>query len=176
MKVDPVDVLVNGCGWSVASIFLVMAATVIGALTGAVAVACGLFTDVGVPAFWIHVADLKKELLLALAANLFLGALATPFFLRSDHAGATAWGVLTGICSLVIVVAAWGELDGWGRFATSGAWLALLGMMGTGLWFFRQWQTNRWAVDMAMIQARNEAKRAELRARGVAVLDRDEPE
>ncbi len=35
-------------------------------------------------------------------------------------------------------------------------------MMGTGLWFLRQWQMNRWAGEIAALKAENAMRRAEL--------------
>jgi hypothetical protein len=40
--------------------------------------------------------------------------------------------------------------------------LVLIGMIGTALWFLRQWQINRWANEMAVLQAENAVRRAEL--------------
>ena len=54
-------------------------------------------------------------------------------------------------------------------FASGIGWLlkqlflfTLFVMMATGLWFFHQWQINRWAGEIAMLKAENAMRRAEL--------------
>lgn len=58
------------------------------------------------------------------------------------------------------------------------AWMVCavqLGMIGTGLWFLRQWQINRWAGEMAMLKSENAMRRAELKdLHGIESVGQDE--
>jgi hypothetical protein len=54
--------------------------------------------------------------------------------------------------------------------------LILLGMVTWSTVWLRHWRRNRWAVEMAMLQAENAQRRAELESRGIATFDREPDE
>jgi hypothetical protein len=41
--------------------------------------------------------------------------------------------------------------------------VGLVVMMATALWFFRQWQLNRWIIELEKLKAENAMRRAQLK-------------
>lgn len=103
---------------------------------------------------------------------LFLAAVYLRFS-RIDGSGAIRWGILVGLISACIVWSAADEIDtGWVPVAVAWTSLAiLLAMIGTGLWFLRYWQMNRWAGEMAMLHSENAARRSELDQEAMPLQD-----
>lgn len=85
-------------------------------------------------------------------------------FSRLDSGGGIRWGIFIGLVAAAWLAIRSHKLDsGWLPVTAAwGTWAITLTMIGTALWFMRQWQMNRWATEMAMLQAENAARRAEL--------------
>jgi hypothetical protein len=84
-------------------------------------------------------------------------------FVRAEGDVYLNWGVIVAVESLVVML-------GWGQFSIYpwlpllvawGTWLWLVGMMGVGVWFIRQYWIQRWVRDMALLRAANAQQRME---------------
>lgn len=164
MKIDFGDVFASGIGWLIKQLFLFVASIWLGCTMGGAALLAGRLAD-----GWSFDADLilySPALLLTLwlIPNVcFLGA-AIYWFVRNETNTPLACGILAGVEALVAVAGKTGRLHGW--LPLSVAWVTcvvLIAMMGTGLWFLRQWQINRWAIELEGLKAENAMRRAELK-------------
>jgi hypothetical protein len=164
MKIDIGDVFASGIGWLFKQLFLFVASIWLGTFIGGAAVLAGRLAD-----GWSFDTDYlaySPVLLLSLwlIPNVcFLGA-AIYWFVREETETTLACGILIGVESLVAVAGGVKWIHGWLPLTTT--WttcLVLIGMAGTGLWFFRQWQINRWAAELVALKAENAARRAELK-------------
>lgn len=112
--------------------------------------------------------------------NLFVLVGALAFFCRLDALDWKGWTAFATTEALATIVAHIVEVKG--PFAVSvswAVWLALVGMMFTGVWFFRQWQMNEWAGEIGMLQAENASllarrrEKASLTENGKEALDEE---
>jgi len=164
MKIDFGDVFASGIGWLVKQLLLFLLAIWTGCTTAAVALSIGSFAcGQGVDFGLILVSPLLL-LSLWLIPNLCFLAAAIYWFIRNETSSYTAWAVLATV-ETFICLAGWAKDldDGLGIGVAWGSSLVLLGMMGTGLWFIRQWHLNRWAGEMAMLKSENAMRRSELK-------------
>lgn len=78
---------------------------------------------------------------------------------------AILWGLIVAIAGIASMGSRTGRASH-DEFAFIVGWVTfvlLMVMLGTCLWFCRQWQTNRWAGEMAMLKSENAMRRAELK-------------
>jgi len=167
MKIDFGDVFASGIGWLFKQIFLFAVAVWTGCTIAAAALLVGVLAEgTGFDFSDLRLMLISPVLLLTiwLIPNLcFLGA-AGYWFVRTETSSYIAWSVLATVEAAVCLAGSAGELLD-GTLAVTAAWISgfvLLGMMGTGIWFIRQWHLNRWAVEIALLKSENEMRRAEL--------------
>ncbi|MEO5714598.1 MAG: hypothetical protein ABIT37_14015 [Luteolibacter sp.] len=167
MRVDFEDVL-SGVFISIAARVMLLAAAVwTGCTIGAVAVGVGVIAEAG---SWNIGMNLSKIWLTPLLGFHGWGLLNIPFLLLTfvflvftDRPGYRAWGIVTGVESLM-VMAGWAqeEIDEWlPRVAAWAAWLILLAMLETGVWLTYQSKMNRWAREMGLLRMENRQRREE---------------
>ena len=165
MKIDFGDVFASGIGWLVKQLLLFLASIWLGCTMGGAALAAGRLSK-----GWSFDGDLllySPALLLSIwiIPNVcFLGA-SIYWFVRNETNTLLACGILAGVEALICVAGRTGWLYGW--LPLSIAWVTcvvLIVMMATGLWFLRQWQLNRWAMELEGLKAENAMRRAELKA------------
>ncbi|WP_367870110.1 hypothetical protein [Luteolibacter sp. Populi] len=167
-EIDFSDMLASGLGALILWVFVFFAAFWLGTTTGAAALAAGDLAEDGIlNRDWFGGLFSKPReaiLLWGLPGALGLAAFWL-HFARLGGGGAIRWAVATGMFALIWVAMWVSRLDsGW--FPATVAWTTCvlgIGMMATGLWFLRQWQTNRWAGELAMIRSENAARRMELK-------------
>ena len=168
MKIDFADVFASGIGFIFKQIFLLLVAIWAGCTAGAISliatevVASGklnidsLAAVVTSPVLLLSIWIIPNILLLGVAAFLFFHTEA-PLYVN--------WGVVVGLEAVLVIAGNLGRVaDGW--LSLSVAWIAcviLLGMVGTGLWFLRQWHINRWANELTMLKAENAVRRTQLK-------------
>jgi len=155
----------SGCGWVLRQLLLFVAAVWLGSFLGVAALAAGMavggvhFTMDSVWLLFISPAFLLTHWMWVNGIILFSGLL---YFLRAEVVGVMAWGMIAGLESLVVMLGWMDEFPSMvGAAVGWGAWLVFLGMMGTALWFFRQWMLNRWAAELAVLHAENATRRAD---------------
>jgi hypothetical protein len=99
-------------------------------------------------------------------------------FGRIDGTGAIRWGVLVALLSLWPVATRHGYIcsgSWWPKAAVWATWGTAMVMIGTGLWFLRYWQINRWAAELTMLRAENAVRRTEMEEAQSAGLKDDGP-
>jgi hypothetical protein len=109
--------------------------------------------------------------LIAMAATLLR-------FGRIDGSGAIRWGVFVALLSLWPVGVRHGDIssaDWLPKAAVWAVWSTAIVMIGTGLWFLRYWQINRWAAELTMLRAENAVRRTAMEEAGVTGLKDDGP-
>ena len=164
MKIDFGDVFASGIGWLLKQLFLFTASIWLGCSMGGAALVAGQLSDGRSADFEVLLASPVLLLTLWLIPNLlFLGA-AIYWFIRAETSTPHACGILAAVEAL-IAVAGWVKVFDGEWLPVTVAWttcVILIVMMGTGIWFFRQWQINRWAGEIAALKAENAMRRAEL--------------
>lgn len=180
MKIDFGDVFASGIGFVFKQIFLLLLAIWAGCIAGAIsllaaeAAASGKFNMdslriiIASPMLLLSIWVIPNILLLGIAAYLFVHTEAPPY---------VSWGVVVGLEAVLVLAGNLGRVaDGW--LSLSVAWVSyvvLLGMVGTGLWFLRQWHINRWANELTMLKAENAVRRTQLKETfGTASVGNDE--
>jgi hypothetical protein len=164
VNIDFGDVFASGIGWLVKQILLFVASIWLGCTMGAAAILAGELTR-----GW----DFDGELLLHSPLLLltiwiipnvcFLGA-SIYGFVRNETNTPLACGILAAVEAVVCLAGKTTWLRGW--LPLSVAWVTcvvLIAMMVTGLWFFRQWQLNRWAIELEELKAENAMRRVQLK-------------
>lgn len=164
MKIHFGDVFASGIGWLLKQLFLFTAAIWLGCSMGAAALIAGELAGGGRASFGLLLGSPVLLRTLWLIPNLcFLGA-AIYWFVRNETHTPRACGTLAAVQALVAVAGWVGEFNGeW--LPITVAWITcavLIVMMGTGVWFLHQWQINRWAGEIAALNAENAMRRAEL--------------
>ena len=167
MKLDIEDVLAG----AIASVFgrclLFALAIWLGCTVSAVALLAGYMVEVeswstGVHDSWIWASPLLLLNVWALLNIPFLLFFLVRF-IRDESDDFLTFGIVVGVESLV-VMAGWTHdlIHGWLPLAVAGfIWLALLIMLGTGIWLIRQHLINTWARRLGMLRAENAQKRAQ---------------
>ncbi|WP_035611651.1 hypothetical protein [Haloferula sp. BvORR071] len=166
-EIDFGDIFASGLLSLVLAVFVLFAALWLGVTIGEGALAAGdLAEDGKIDRDWLlHFFSDTRSAILTWCLPGTLGMAATLFkFGRLDGGGSIRWGIITSLISLLWVAAWVSKLDNSWQAATAawGTCITLLAMSFTGLWFLRHWQMNRWAVEIAMLQAENAARRIEL--------------
>ena len=169
VKIDFGDVFGSGFGLVVRQIFLFIVAV----WKGCGIAAASFIAGSAVAGSRIDAEDfgivLVSPLLLFsgwLLPNLvFLAITGCRLTVYSESTGLRTWGTLVGAEALFSMAVVTRELDReWPAIATAWACcLVLIAMACTALWFLHQWQINRWAGELAMLQAENEMRRAEMK-------------
>ncbi len=99
------------------------------------------------------------------------------WFVRTERDLAWFWGALVSVFSLLGVLG-WISNFGftiWPLVAVWFSYLVTITAVLSAVAFVVVWRRNRWAGEIAMLQAENAQRRAELESRGIATFDR-EPE
>ena len=169
MKIDIGDVFASGFGLVVRQIFFFIVAV----WTGCGLAAVSFIAGSAVAGSRIDAGDfgllLVSPLFLFsawLLPNLvFLAITGCRLTVYSESTGFRTWGTLVGAEALFSMPVVTRELKGeWPAIATAWACcIVLIAMACTALWFLHQWQINRWAGELAMLQAENEMRRAEMK-------------
>lgn len=169
MKIDFIDVFASGIGFLFKQLFLLLLAIWAGCTVGAISliaaevVSSGKF---GSDSLAIIIASPMLLLSLWILPNVLLLGISAFWFVRSDDFPHLSWGIVAGFEALIVVLGNLKQVaDTWQSLSV--AWVLcviLIGMVGTGLWFLRQWQINRWACELTMLKAENAVRRSELKA------------
>lgn len=169
MKIDFGDVFASGIGFLFKQIFLFLLAIWAGCTAGAISLLAAACVNAGkfIPdALAILIASPMLLLSLWIIPNVLFLGIAGFWFARSDDRPYLSWGIVAGIEALIVVLGHLEEVsDSW--LPLTVAWvvcISLMGMVGTGLWFLRQWHINRWACELTMLKAENAVRRSELKA------------
>ena len=169
MKLDFTDVFASGIGFLFKQIFLFVLAIWAGCTAGAISLIAAECVNSGklIPdALAILIASPGLLLSVWIIPNLLFLGIAMFWFVRSDDRPYLSWGIVAGIEALAVVLGHLKEVaDSW--LPLTVVWvvfISLMGMVGTGLWFLRQWQINRWAGELTMLKAENAVRRSELKA------------
>ncbi len=170
MSYDPVDIWGGAFGSLLKQSFLYASAVWIGCSIGGGAIMVEKLSAGVVPKFeMLNLVWASPVLLVSLwgIPNLLVLLIGVIYFIRSESASYVAWIVLAAIESLVVMLGWAGKISTeWiPRTAAWGSWLILLTMAATGVFFLRQFHINRWALQMARIEAENARRRAEMEAR-----------
>ena len=169
MKIDFGDLFASGFGLVIRQIFLFFLAIWVGCAIAAISWIAGdivRFSRFDPRDCWIILASPLLLLSVWLLPNLiFLAITGCRLVIYSESTGFRTWAALIGGETLFSMPAVTRELRGaWPALAT--AWLCcliLIAMVCTALWFFHQWQINRWAGELAMLKSENAMRRAELK-------------
>lgn len=164
MKIDFGDVFASGIGWLLKQLFLFTGSIWLGCSMGGTALIAGQLSAQRSADFELLFASPLLLLSLWLIPNLLFLAAAIYWFVRNETHTPLACGILISV-EAVVAVAGWVKVFDGEWLPVTVAWVTcvvLIVMMATGLWFFRQWQINRWAVEIAALKAENAMRRAEL--------------
>ncbi|WP_193212308.1 hypothetical protein [Luteolibacter marinus] len=164
MSRDLEEIYAKGCWWFPRRVAFYLSAVWVGSQVGAFAIAAGFLTAMRrfhpdqFKVIWQSplLLDGEWDVLNALVL-----ASAAVWFARLDTLGYRSWAAFAGIESVFAVLG--GIYDVQGPLAvtvTWFVWLVLAIAMATAVWFFRQWQLNRWAAEITMLKAENAARRA----------------
>lgn len=154
----------SGIGWLLKQLSLFLVSIWLGTFIGGASLLAGELADGGPFDTDYLVYSPVFLLSLWLIPNVCFLAAAIYWFVREETETTLAYGILIGVESLVAVAGGIKRLDGWLPLSTTWATcLVLIGMAGAGLWFFRQWQINRWAGELEILKAENAARRAEMK-------------
>ena len=95
------------------------------------------------------------------------------WYVRTERNLPKFWASLVTVCAILGVAgsikSAW--FSPWQTVATWLTLAILIAVLVAAVAFVIQWQRNRWAVEMAMLQAENAQRRAEVESRGIATFD-----
>lgn len=169
MQLDIEDILASAVGRVIRQCVLFASAVWIGSMVGGLSLVIGISGNswqdalTHLPEVWASPV-LLGTVWMVLNAAVLLGWLG--YFVVSENAGFTAWGVLAGVESLFVMAGWTMDLkDSWSMGVAWFAWLHLLVMMETGVWLVRQSLRNRWARQIAMLNQENARRSAEHAAR-----------
>jgi hypothetical protein len=162
---DIQDVLADGLGSVFVRFLLFIVAAWLGCTLGAAAILAGQFEQtrvcgIGFSGFWIWASPLlllSSWALLNVPFLLFFLAR----FIREDGDDFLTIGLVIGVQSLA-VMAGWAHdfVQGWAPRAIAwSAWLIIVAMLGTGLWFARQAVTRAQLRNMARLHEENDRLR-----------------
>lgn len=164
MKFDFGDVFASGIGWLMKQIALFVASIWLGCTMGGAAILAGRLTrGWGFDSELLLYSPLLLLTIWIIPNVCFLGA-SMYWFVRNETNTPLACGIIAGVEAVVCLAGQAGRLRGW--LPQSVAWvtcLALIAMMATGFWFFRQWQINRWAIELEELKAENAMRRVQLK-------------
>ena len=163
-EIDFADIFANGIGNLLLSFLVLLGALWVGHFAGELSVIAGGLADGYLRSPLLSLLSHPYEAILTwiLPGLMGLGAVWLKFG-RLDGSGGILWGILVGLIALGRVGFEVERLDAWLPITVAHATcVVLIGMICTGLWFLRQWQVNRWATEMAMLQAENAARRSQL--------------
>lgn len=177
--VDAGEIFARGCGQAFFRFFGFIAALWIG--TWIAGIALGMGQVVENPAwgwrFTISHLSFGPAMLLSklflLNLIVVIGGLA--WFVRTERDLAWFWGSLVMVFSLLGVIG-WissFKFPIWSLVAVWISYLVVLTGVLSAIAFVVAWRRNRWAGEMAMLQAENVQRRAELESRGIATFDRE---
>jgi len=169
VKIDFGDVFASGIGLLVKQLVLFILAAWLGCSLAAAAYLAGkTVEDRAFP--WDSTGLLLGSPVLLLTVWLlpnivFLAAFGIRTVIYSDSAGYRTWITLIAGEALFSMAMVTHEFRReWAPLTT--AWLTcllLIGMMGTALWFLRQWHMNRWAIELEELKAENAMRRVQLK-------------
>lgn len=176
MKIDFADAFASGIASAFLSLLIFLGGIWTGVTAGVIALgaadlaADGSLDDTDLDDFFT---DPQMVLLVWVLPGTVCLAAALFRFGRIDGSGAIRWGILVGAVSGLLVWAGADEIDhGWIPMAVAWtAWALLAGMIGTGLWFLRYWQINRWAAELTMLRAENAVRRSEMEEQAGGLQD-----
>lgn len=168
MQIDIEDVLGGTLGRICRLFLYLLSAIWTGSMIGAIAwaVGSGHFLH-GFSALDLTEILSTPVLLLSvwIVPNVAFLAVAVTYLMVSDNQGYAPWGIIMGMESLFVVLGQQGSFHSsllW--MAAWTLWLVLLAMAETGIWLLKQAKTNRWAREMAALNAENALRRAEREA------------
>jgi hypothetical protein len=163
MSPDFEEAFAKGCWWLPRRATFYLSAVWVGCVIGAASLVVGMLVEGAKPEPALFLPIVVAPVLLAsgwLCPNSAVLLFAFARFIRTDSLSFRGWGIFAGIESLFAMLALIHEIRGpLAVAATWVSWLVLLGMLGTGVWFGRQWQMNRWANEIAMLKAENASRR-----------------
>jgi len=166
MAADIEAVLKRGCWWVPRRPAFFFSSLWAGSQTGAYALAVGLLLSGAKFDKDMALLILGSPLLLFsgwICVNVFVMGGAIAKFWHIESLNARGWGIFAGVESVFCVLARIYDVQGpLAVTVTWLVWLTLVAMMGTGTWFFHQWQRNRWAGEIAMLKAENASRLARL--------------
>jgi len=168
MNPDFEDAFAKGCGWLPRRATFILSSLVVGSQVGGASLLAGIATAKGKFHGEMFLMFFASPVLLIsnwLCLNIFVLIFALVWFWRSDALSFRGWGIFAGLESVFSVLGLINEVQGpRAVIVTWVTWLLLNVMMGTGLWFLKQWQMNHWAGEIAMMKAENASRLAELSA------------
>ncbi len=163
MAVDFEEAFAKGCWWLPRRATFYLSAVWVGSVIGAVSLAAGFLVAGARHPGDLYLMILGAPALLAsgwFCPNSAVLIFAFARFVRPDSLSFRGWGIFAGIESVFVLLARINDVRGpLAVAATWTTWAVLTGMMGTAVWFGRQWQMNRWAAEIAMLKAENAARR-----------------
>lgn len=174
------DAFASGIGFLLKQIALLALAILAGTVIAALALLAGKLADPGRFSIESFRALLGSPLSLFLSwilPNVFFVGIATFCLIRTGTNPFISWGILVSLEAIIVITGKVGRVGGW--LPVTAAWTTcavFLAMLGTALWFLRQWRLNHWAGELAMLKSENEMRRAELEGMsGINSLGSDGP-
>ena len=166
MVVDFEEAFARGCWWLPRRATFYLSAVWVGCMIGATSLVAGFLVAGAKPDIGRLLPIVAAPVLLAsgwLCPNSAVLIFAFARFVRTDSLSFRGWGIFAGLESVFALLARINDVQGpLAVAATWTTWIVLVGMMGTGVWFGRQWQMNRWAGEIAMLKAENASRRQAL--------------
>ncbi len=165
MKGDVIEVFGDTFAWVFGKAFLFFVAVVTGIGIGVASIAASSLLGTG-SAPVVSFADGRLVYVIGcIVPALFAVIFAGMWFVRSDEAGWLAWSGLAA-AQAALLGAAYSTIFRPGLAALATLWGLLVvcsAMLAVALWCWQIWRTNRWAAELAMLQAENQRRRAELK-------------
>ena len=165
---DLEDILAGTFGRIIRQAFLFATAVWTGCMLGGLALVIGICgyswheALEWLPKLWMSPLLLFSLWLLANLPVLLCGLV---YFIISEDAGFTAWGVLVALESFFVMAAGSSRLHSNGPIAVAWiSWLILLGILETCVWLIHRRLEKRWARELAILKLENARRRAELKA------------